>query len=70
MMRTHHTEMALAEQPTCTRRSRDIAELAADSAPSDSDDSVDNAMLREHATWALDKIGGPLAEAALAAAAD
>ena len=34
-MRTHYSsrEMALVEQPTCQRRSRDIAELAADSAP-------------------------------------
>ena len=50
-MRTHHTEMALAEQPTCTRRSRDIAELAADSAPKtpDPDRPLDGAILRRHA---------------------
>ena len=51
-MRTHHTEMALAEQPTCRRRSRDFAELAADSAPSDLarlESRLDRDGLREHA---------------------
>jgi PAS domain S-box-containing protein len=55
-MRTHHMEMALAEQPACSRRSRDIAELAADSAPHDSelddadlDGTLDRDGLREHA---------------------
>jgi PAS domain S-box-containing protein len=50
-MRTYHRETALAEQPTCVRRSRDIAELAADSAPSDRDAgrSFDRAVFREHA---------------------
>jgi PAS domain S-box-containing protein len=49
MMRTHHTEKALAERPTC-RRSRDIAELAADSAPANRTRTrIDGTDLREHA---------------------
>jgi PAS domain S-box-containing protein len=52
MMQTHPTEMALAEQ-TYHRRSRDIAELAADSAPeidrADGPESLDRALFREHA---------------------
>ena len=50
-MRTHHMEMALAEQPTCRRRSRDIAELAADSAPTrpDLEGPLDGSALRHHA---------------------
>ena len=50
-MRTYHRETALAEQPTCVRRSRDIAELAADSAPCARKvgRSFDGALFREHA---------------------
>jgi PAS domain S-box-containing protein len=51
-MRTHHTEIAHAEQqPTCARRSRDIAELAADSAPRHPNGArpLDGALLRQHA---------------------